>query len=67
MEEKGSIHSAPVQSPTLSSRLFQRITINIFGELQPASARGHGFTLGLIDMCSRWAEAVPLKYITAES
>lgn len=67
MAEKGSVCSASVQSPTLSSYPFQRVAIDIVGELHQISARGHRFILSLIDTCSRWVEAVPLKYIAAES
>lgn len=49
------------------STSFSKIVIDIVGEINPASARGHRFLLYIITTCSSWAEAVPLKYVTSEA
>lgn len=45
---------------------FQKIAIDLVDEFYPPSARGYHFTLSIIDTCSHWVEAIPLKYTTSE-
>lgn len=47
-------------------RLSPRFLINIVGELRVQSGRGHRFILTMVDLCTRWVEALPLKYLTME-
>lgn len=49
MAEKGSFPKCQIQSLYLSSRPFEKICLDIVGELHPASARGHIFILTLVD------------------
>ena len=46
---------------------FSRVAIDIVGPITPASKRGHRYILTLIDMATRYPEAVPLRHIDTVS
>lgn len=48
----------PVVKPTTC---FEVISIDICGPINPPSARGHHYVLGMICLQSRWVEVYPLK------
>ena len=53
---------APVIRATTS---FEMVNIDLIGPLEPMSSGGHKYILCLIDSCTRWVEAVPLRTLTA--
>ncbi|GFN78998.1 gypsy retrotransposon integrase 1 [Plakobranchus ocellatus] len=46
-------------------KLFERVMIDLVGPL-PLSSDGYEYLLTLVDVSTRWAEAVPLRRITAK-
>jgi len=52
----------PVIRPVTS---FEVVNLDVIGPLLPKSGRGHNYILCLIDVCTRWVEACPLKTLTA--
>ena len=63
---KGNFTKAPLQKGVDATRPFQKVAIDIIGEMPVMSCRGHRYILTLIDVCSRYAEAVPLKKIESK-
>ena len=45
---------------------FDQVFVDLIGPLNPASSRGHTHVLTLVDSCTRWPEAVPLRRIAAK-
>ncbi|XP_059146787.1 uncharacterized protein LOC131934712 [Physella acuta] len=62
-----SKHIAPIQPTDKIGRVFEKVAIDIVGPLPIASKKGHRFILTLIDMASRWPEAIPLRDIKSET
>ena len=56
----------PIKPVTRADVAFQHVNVDIIGPLSPKSSRGHEYVLCLIDSCTRWPEAVPLKTLTAK-
>ncbi|XP_040061897.1 uncharacterized protein LOC120836874 [Ixodes scapularis] len=54
----------PLSRPVLP---FQTIFIDCIGPLDPPSARGHRYALCIVDLCTRWAEVVCLRSLTAQA
>ncbi|XP_035228265.1 uncharacterized protein LOC118200402 [Stegodyphus dumicola] len=54
----------PVQRPEFP---FDTVSVDIICRIEPPSARKHKYVLCLVDLHSRWPEAVPLRTITAKS
>ncbi|GFU29943.1 hypothetical protein TNCV_1687151 [Trichonephila clavipes] len=46
---------------------FEVWSVDCIGPLEPRSRRGHSYIVCAIDLCSRWAEAIPTKNITAKT
>ena len=59
---KGKIKKAPLVSMPIISVPFSRVAIDLVGPLTP-SKRGHKYILTLIDLATRFPEAIPLKHI----
>jgi len=57
-------HKAPIQATDKLGRNFEKVAIDIIGPISTISQKGHRFILTLIDMASRWPEAIPLKTLT---
>jgi transposase InsO family protein len=55
---------APVARPELP---FQVVNIDLIGPIDPPSTKGHKYVLCLVDQHTRWAEAVPLRNLSARS
>lgn len=66
IEKNSLVHLIPVQSSQLASRPFEEIANDIVGELRVPSGRSHLYILTMVDLCTRWVVAIPLKYLTAE-
>ncbi|XP_047490928.1 uncharacterized protein LOC125040419 [Penaeus chinensis] len=60
---KGKIRKAPMIQMPVISEPFSRVAIEIVGPISPPSSRGHKYMLTLIDMATRFPEAVPLRNI----
>ena len=55
----------PITAVSRASTPFGRVNIDLIGPFEPKSARGHSHVLCMIDSCTRWVEAVPLKSVSA--
>ena len=58
-------HGAPLQS-ILVEHPFERVVMDIIGPL-PKTGEGNRYLLVFVEYLSKWAEAVPLREITAET
>ena len=62
---KGRVPPIPLASVPLIGTPFDRVAIDLVGPFTPASDEGHRYILTLIDIATRFPEAVPLKDITS--
>ena len=46
---------------------FERVAIDLVGPFTPASEQGHKYILTMIDVATRYPEAIPLKNVTSEA
>jgi Integrase zinc binding domain len=60
-----SKHMAPIQTFEKIGIPFQKIAIDIIGPMS-TTANKNRFILVIIDLATRWAEAIPLKEITSD-
>ena len=60
-------HKAPLQPMDLALGPFQKIAVDIIGPTATMTDRKHRYMLVIVDMCSRWIEAIPLKNILADT
>lgn len=56
---------APLQEFTVPSTRFDHIHVDLVGPLPPS--QDHSYLLTIVDRCSRWPEAIPLKKIDTET
>ncbi|GFX77388.1 retrovirus-related Pol polyprotein from transposon 412 [Trichonephila clavipes] len=56
----------PIQPIVRPNNPFEVWSVDCIGPLEPRS-RGHSYIVFAIDLCSRWAEAIPTKNITAKT
>ena len=61
---KGKVPPVPLASMPLIGTPFDRVAIDLVGPLSPPSEQGHRYILTLIDLASRFPEAVPMKDIS---
>jgi hypothetical protein len=61
--DKGRVRPVPLITIPSIEQPFKRVAIDLVGEIKPASASGHRYILTLVDMATRFPEAVPLKSI----
>ena len=64
---KGRVAPAPLQEQPLIDVPFSRVAIDLVGPITPASGRGHRWILTLVDIATRYPDAIPLKSITTEA
>jgi len=64
---KGSVSKVPLVETPVITQPFERVAIDIVGPIEPASKRGYRYILTLVDMATRYPEAVPLKRIHTEA
>ena len=63
----GKVFPVPLGSMPLISTPFERVTVDLVGPLSPPSSQGHRYISTIIDVATRYPEAVPLKDISAIS
>ncbi|GFO43056.1 gypsy retrotransposon integrase-like protein 1 [Plakobranchus ocellatus] len=61
----GRDRPAPFQPVSIVGEPFERVIIDLVGPL-PLSSDRYEYLLTLVDVTARWAEAVPLRRITAK-
>eukprot|EP00745_Piridium_sociabile_P014889 TRINITY_DN21965_c0_g1_i2.p1 TRINITY_DN21965_c0_g1~~TRINITY_DN21965_c0_g1_i2.p1 ORF type:complete len:972 (+),score=119.48 TRINITY_DN21965_c0_g1_i2:366-2918(+) len=64
---KGRVKRVPLAKMPMIETPFQRVAIDLVGPLSPPSEEGHRFILTIIDLATRYPEAIPLKYIDTVS
>ncbi|KAL8602758.1 hypothetical protein ACOMHN_053159 [Nucella lapillus] len=64
---KGRVPPVPLAAVPIIGTLFHRVAIDLVGLIMPASEKGHRFILTVIDVATRYPEAVPMKDITSVS
>lgn len=57
----------PITPLTRPSTPFEVVYLDCIGPLEPGSARGHKYALSVVDLCTRWAEVIPLRSLTAKA
>ena len=60
VQESTAVHQIPL--PTVR---FAHVHVDLVGPL-PVSAAGHSHLLTVVDRCTRWPEAIPMRSTTAE-
>ena len=63
---KGRIGKVPVVIPPLIDTCFRRTAVDLIGPLQPITDRGNRYILTIVDMATRYPEAIALPRIEAE-
>ena len=64
---KGRVPAAPLQKTPLIDTPFSRVAIDLIGPINPPSSQGHRWVLTLVDVATRYPEAIPLKSISTEA
>ena len=64
---KGYIKRVPLGKMPLISVPFDTVCVDLVGPIAPSTERGHRYILTLIDMASRYPDAVPLRDIHTET
>ncbi|XP_068757966.1 uncharacterized protein [Montipora capricornis] len=64
---KGSVPKVPLEKMALIGKPFKRAAIDLVGPISPPSEEGHRYILTLVDISTRYPEAVPLKNIDTET
>ncbi|GFW22111.1 hypothetical protein TNCV_1632411 [Trichonephila clavipes] len=57
----------PIQPIVRPNNPFKVWSVDCIRPLEPRSRRGHSYIVCAIDLCSRWAEAISTKSITAKT
>nr|XP_054759498.1 uncharacterized protein LOC129265535 [Lytechinus pictus] len=63
---KEKVCRVPVVMPPLIDTCFRRIAVDLIGPLQPVTERGNRYILTIVDLATRYLEAVALPKIEAE-
>ncbi|KAL8559173.1 hypothetical protein ACOMHN_048420 [Nucella lapillus] len=64
---KGKVPPVPLAPVPLVGVPFHRVAIDLVGPIKPASELGHRYILTLIDVATRYPEAIPMKDISSSS
>ncbi|GFU57548.1 retrovirus-related Pol polyprotein from transposon opus [Trichonephila clavipes] len=57
----------PIQPLVRPEIPFEVWSVDCIGPLEPPSRRNHHFIICAVDLCTRWAEAIPVKEISAKT
>lgn len=57
----------PIQPIARPEVPFEVWSVDCIGPLEPTSGRGHKFIICAVDLCTRWAEAIAVRNITAKT
>ncbi|GBN37248.1 Gypsy retrotransposon integrase-like protein 1 [Araneus ventricosus] len=57
----------PIQPIVRPENPFEVWSVDCIGPLEPPSRRGHKFVICAVDICTRWAETIPVRNITAKT
>ena len=63
---KGHTPKMPLVQVPLIDEPFSRVAVDLVGPIFPASNKGNRYILTVVDYCTRYPEAVPLKSIETE-
>ena len=64
--KQGRIAKAPMMISKLSDAPFSRISCDLVGPIIPSSKNGYSYILTIVDLATRYPDAIPLKRITTE-
>lgn len=64
---KGRITRAPLGSMPIIETPFERVAVDLIGEIRPKTDRGHRWILTVVDYATRYPEATALKDISTET
>ena len=64
---KGRVPPVPLAEVPRIDTPFERIAIDIVGPFTPASDQGHKYILTIVDIATRYPEAIPMRDITSEA
>ncbi|XP_070174493.1 uncharacterized protein [Littorina saxatilis] len=64
---KGRVPNVPLDFMPRITEPFKRVAIDLVGPLSPPSEEGHRYILSVIDIATRYPEAIPLKNIDTVS
>ena len=64
MIEHGKVSKTPMLISKLSEAPFSRISCGLVGPIIPASQSGYSYIVTIIDLATRYPDAIPLKRIT---
>jgi hypothetical protein len=64
---KGRVRPVPMEKMPLVDEPFAKVAVDIVGPINPPSDRGHRYILVLVDLATRYPEAIPLKKIDTET
>uniref|UniRef100_L7LYF1 RNA-directed DNA polymerase n=1 Tax=Rhipicephalus pulchellus TaxID=72859 RepID=L7LYF1_RHIPC len=57
----------PITPLNRPQKPFEVVYLDCIGPMEPGSSRGHKYALSVVDLCTRWAEVIPLRAITAKA
>jgi hypothetical protein len=65
----GNIQRVPasILNPIIKPWPFRGWGIDLIGQINPPSSKGHKFVLLATDYFTKWVEAIPLKKVTSEN
>jgi hypothetical protein len=65
----GNIQRVPTSAlnPIIKSWPFRGWGIDLIGQINPPSSKGHKFVLLATNYFTKWVEAIPLKKVTSEN
>ena len=64
---KGAVTKVPLGNTPVIDIPFKRVAVDLVGPIFPISENGYRYILTLVDVATRYPEAVPLKQITTEA
>ena len=61
--DRGRVKPAPLQPLPIIDTPFERVAVDLIGPIEPRASDGSRYILSLVDMATRWPEALALKNI----